>query len=56
MTFALAGLVIFIGGLPGYQLLLLIRCREAISKDKPTRLSKAMSSLHEPFKAYAFWW
>lgn len=56
MMVALAGLIIFIGGLPGYQLLLLIRCREAISRDKPTRLSNAMSSLHRPFKAVAFWW
>jgi hypothetical protein len=55
---SLAYLAIFLYpiGIPLLYLLLLVSAREAISQDRPTRLSSALSFLHRDFEARMYGW
>ena len=53
---AYLAIVLYPVGIPLLYLLLLISARRAIIKDRPTRLSSALSFLHRDFEARMYAW
>ena len=51
MSLAYLAIFLYPIGIPLLYLLLLVSAREAISQDRPTRLSSALSFLHRDFEA-----